>query len=129
MEKEKNIEIAKAYSRIVRPWTSLGLEPPSIEVKQVAREASISNPSTVASELVNGRSILGVDGNSGYRLVLKDIKGNQVEDLENAAREAAPYKRAVREADYRSRAPGGGRPGRRSPAAERCRRPSRRHRP
>lgn len=108
MEKERNIGIAEAYSRIVKPWTFLGLEPPSVSVKQIAREAGVPNPTTIAGELVRGEIIFGVNGNLGRRLTLEDVGGNQVEDLESAAREAAPYKRAVREADYRSRAPGGG---------------------
>ena len=108
MEKERNIEIAKAYGRIVRPWTSLGLEPPSVSVKQIAREAGVSNPATIAGELAPGGIIFSINGNSGSRLVLKDVGGGQVENLKNSAREAAPYKRAVKEANYRSRAPGGG---------------------
>jgi len=108
MENERNSEIAMAYSRTVRPWTSLGLEPPSISVIEVARRAGISNPATVAGEVARGEIIFSSNGNFGSRLILEDIKGNQVENLEEAAIKAAPYKRAVKEADYRSRAPGGG---------------------
>lgn len=108
MEKERNIGIAAAYSRIVKPWTFLGLEPPSVAVKQLAREAGIPNPVTVVSEIARGEIIFSSNGNSGSRLVLEDTRGSRVENLEEAAKKAAPYKRAVKEADYRSRAPGGG---------------------
>lgn len=108
MEKERNIGIAEAYSRIVKPWTFLGLEPPSVAVKQLAREAGIPNPATVAGEVARGEIIFSSKGNSGSRLILEDIRGSRVENLEESAKKAAPYKRAVKEADYRSKAPGGG---------------------
>lgn len=108
MEREQNIEVARAYSRVVQPWTEKGLEPPSVSVKQIAREAGIKNPATLASELANGGVAFGLNGSVDSKLILEDSSGLAVENIETAAREAAPYKRAVKEADYRSRAPGGG---------------------
>jgi hypothetical protein len=108
MEREQNIEVARAYSRVVQPWTEKGLEPPSVSVKEIAREAGIKNPSTLVSALTNGGITFGTNGYVDNRLVLENNDGFPVEDVEEAARRAAPYKRAVKEADYRSRAPGGG---------------------
>jgi hypothetical protein len=108
MEKEKNQQITRAYERIVRPWTEKGLEPPCVSVKQLSREARIQNPGALVNQLANGGATFGSNGSVDSRLVLEDLYGEPVENIEQAAREAAPYKRAVKEADYRSRAPGGG---------------------
>ena len=108
MEREQNINIARAYSRVVQPWTEKGLEPPSVSVKQIAREAGVQNSASLANQLANGGILFGSNGTVNRRLMLEDSNGEPVENVEQAAREVAPYKRAVKEAGYRSRAPGGG---------------------
>ncbi len=108
MTKERDIEIVQAYRRIVKPWLSLGLELPPVSVKELAREVGLSNPANLANQLMSSVVAFGVNGRLVSKLVLQDSKGQNVENLDSAAKEVAPFKRAMRQADYRSRAPGGG---------------------
>lgn len=108
MEKDRDLVIAQAYNRIVKPWTSLGIEPPLIAVNQIAREANIANAANVTNELASRGIIFSASGGGRKRLSLRDINGEPINNLTDAAIDAAPYKRAVKRANYRSRAPGGG---------------------
>ena len=80
-------EISKSLERLSRPWTSIGETPPSFSVLEVARNIRV-NPTRV-KRLIQDNKVLGVTINKNQ----SSEKG---------------FKRAVRLADYRSRAPGGG---------------------
>lgn len=107
MERDRNTEILNAYTRITSPWTVKGLTPPVVSVIEIARSAGLSNPACVVSELRSG-VVFGENGRLNKRLILVNEEGQNVENLSEEAKKASPYKRAVNQADYRSRAPGGG---------------------
>ena len=103
MEKEKtsNIisDIRKQVDKLSRPWVLIGESVPSFSVIEIARRLQIQDCKVVA------RTVLA---DSNRKLILREPTGDEVENLKESALRAAPYKRAVNMANYRSRAPGGG---------------------
>lgn len=116
MNKEQRLtRIASAYTRIVKLWTDKNIAPPPVQVKEVAREAGIQNPATAANDLFGEEILIGQRGPYRTKLSLVSAEGDSVDSLvedyasfAEAAKASAPYKRAVQEAAYRSRLPGGG---------------------
>ena len=87
MTPELEITIQKAIEGLVKPWSQTGIELPMLTVKEIARAAKIANPLSVARNIERNSYAQLVDTNPKLR---------------------APFKKSVRKADYRSRAPGGG---------------------
>lgn len=109
MENERSIQISEAISRLSKRWTNIGLKPPAFSVKEIARERGI-NPSTVTSAVKNGSVFVSNTDGAQLKAYLQEPNGQRVngKSLNEIASRNASIKRAVRQADYRSRAPGGG---------------------
>lgn len=108
MLKEQDNIIYDTYKRIVRPWDEAGLQYPNVSIKEIAREMGIQNPSNLADTLFKRDVKARDNGRVNGKLILVDEENIPVDNLDEAAKKAAPYKKSVNRANYRSRAPGGG---------------------
>lgn len=108
MNKEQAEKVFKSYDKIVNPWVKQGLDLPFVSVKELARGAGIASTLSLASALSKkSLAVIAKNGN-GRILTLTTSSEQETKSVTKVARDNAPYKRAVRQADYKSRKPGGG---------------------
>ena len=108
--KKETEGISQAYKKIVQPWTKAELNPPELLVIELARRTGLP-PIRLINILLNKKVVVQTE-NDIYRLRLEGPSKERVtrKNLKDVAQKAGKgkYKRAAKDADYRSREPGGG---------------------
>lgn len=102
-------DLEKAINGLVSPWKKQGGTPPRLIIKEIARKTQASDQ-RVINTLLREKIILGEDKSSTFQAVIVNREGQPIlpDKLTETALTFSPYKRAVNQAEYRSRAPGGG---------------------
>ncbi len=98
--------VGQALKKLSQPWVTAGEPPPSVMVKQLARETGVS-PTSVIDAVTKGTIVL--DFAAPLQAYVVDRSGIPVNgNVLEAATAAAPAKRVLYRARYESTAPGGG---------------------
>ncbi len=104
-ELERIPKINSAIKSLVKPWISLGIEPPTLLVIEIARLAGIKSSSSIAKMIALGLIYFSDNGSIPLKANLSGKNGETIAvgDIPKEARKIAPFKKVLKISPYRAR--------------------------
>lgn len=120
---DPKLEIAQALERLSKPWIKSGESMPVFSVKEISRETNLG-VATIINTLSLKDGLVTDVASIPTTIFIADKNGERVNgNMESAARELAPMKRAIQASRFKSREPSNSKQGDLISTARRRRKP------